>query len=405
MSAQDRIRSIRLSLRFIAPLVVTLALLAYALVPLVDRLTLRWWVSDLDIRSQLIANTMEEQLADLVEQGARGARSTHCSRGRCRTSACTRSPSATSRASCATRPRPIRRRSAASRRWGATRSARSCACARDRCTSCERPVYQGSDRIGSLILVARHELRRAAQRRYAPLPDRPVRRPGRGHFAGHGVHRPPVLARLGRGRARAAARRGHRAARSRSRPRTICIRWPAICARCCATSTCPGAARTAARSGARKCCAGCCAKSCLATRSSSSPTASRSCTCTPTRASSCSGRRAAWSPRSNRSCAPAPAPGSRTAAAAPTARRSTAHDRLRVPPEKPSYTLRRVWLTPEEEQGYYYGFANEGLWPLCHIAHVRPVFRTPDWAQYVRGEPALRRRGPAPRRAPTIRWC
>jgi trehalose 6-phosphate synthase len=60
------------------------------------------------------------------------------------------------------------------------------------------------------------------------------------------------------------------------------------------------------------------------------------------------------------------------------------HDRLRVPPEKPSYTLRRVWLTQEEEQGYYYGFANEGLWPLCHIAHVRPVFRTPDWEQYVR---------------------
>src|SRR4029077_8214695 len=72
MSAQDRIRSIRLSLRFIAPLVVTLALLAYALVPLVDRLTLRWGVSDLDIRSRLIANTMEEQLADLVEQGASG---------------------------------------------------------------------------------------------------------------------------------------------------------------------------------------------------------------------------------------------------------------------------------------------------------------------------------------------
>src|SRR5271166_6909908 len=70
MSAQDRIRSIRLSLRFIAPLVVTLALLAYALVPVVDRLTLRWWVNDLDTRSQLIANTMEEQLADLVEQGA-----------------------------------------------------------------------------------------------------------------------------------------------------------------------------------------------------------------------------------------------------------------------------------------------------------------------------------------------
>ena len=58
-------------------------------------------------------------------------------------------------------------------------------------------------------------------------------------------------------------------------------------------------------------------------------------------------------------------------------------DHVGVPPRKPSYTLRRVWLTKEEEQGYYYGFANEGLWPLCHIAHVRPVFRTSDWEQYV----------------------
>ncbi len=60
-----------------------------------------------------------------------------------------------------------------------------------------------------------------------------------------------------------------------------------------------------------------------------------------------------------------------------------AHDRVPVPPKRPAYTLRRVWLTAEEEQGYYYGFANEGLWPLCHMAHVRPVFRTSDWEQYV----------------------
>ncbi|MEW6325364.1 MAG: trehalose-6-phosphate synthase [Nitrospirota bacterium] len=56
--------------------------------------------------------------------------------------------------------------------------------------------------------------------------------------------------------------------------------------------------------------------------------------------------------------------------------------RLRVPPEDPRYTLRRVWLTKQEENGYYYGFANEGLWPLCHIAHTRPTFRADDWAQY-----------------------
>jgi trehalose-6-phosphate synthase len=59
-----------------------------------------------------------------------------------------------------------------------------------------------------------------------------------------------------------------------------------------------------------------------------------------------------------------------------------AHDRLRVPPEDPRYSLRRVWLTKEEEEGYYYGFANEGLWPLCHIAHTRPLFRAADWQHY-----------------------
>jgi alpha,alpha-trehalose-phosphate synthase [UDP-forming] len=59
-------------------------------------------------------------------------------------------------------------------------------------------------------------------------------------------------------------------------------------------------------------------------------------------------------------------------------------DRLRVPPDDPRYTLRRVWLSSEEESGYYDGFANEGLWPLCHIAHTRPLFRLSDWECYQR---------------------
>jgi alpha,alpha-trehalose-phosphate synthase [UDP-forming] len=63
---------------------------------------------------------------------------------------------------------------------------------------------------------------------------------------------------------------------------------------------------------------------------------------------------------------------------------SDAYDHQRVPPERPSYTLRRVWLSNEEEKGYYQGFANEGLWPLCHIAHTRPVFRPEDWVHYQR---------------------
>ncbi len=58
------------------------------------------------------------------------------------------------------------------------------------------------------------------------------------------------------------------------------------------------------------------------------------------------------------------------------------HDRVRVPPGEESYAIRRVWLSEAEEQGYYYGFANEGLWPLCHIAHTRPVFRAGDFEQY-----------------------
>ncbi|TPN39435.1 trehalose-6-phosphate synthase [Mesorhizobium sp. B2-3-3] len=58
------------------------------------------------------------------------------------------------------------------------------------------------------------------------------------------------------------------------------------------------------------------------------------------------------------------------------------NDRVEVPPENPSYTLRRVWLSEEEQQGYYLGFANEGLWPLCHIAFTRPIFRASDWESY-----------------------
>jgi trehalose-6-phosphate synthase len=57
-------------------------------------------------------------------------------------------------------------------------------------------------------------------------------------------------------------------------------------------------------------------------------------------------------------------------------------DCVRVPSGNPRYTLRRVWLTSEEQQGYYFGFANEGLWPLCHAGHAQPLFRAADWEQY-----------------------
>src|SRR5579875_985543 len=58
-------------------------------------------------------------------------------------------------------------------------------------------------------------------------------------------------------------------------------------------------------------------------------------------------------------------------------------DCIDVPPSAPAYTLRRVWLSEAEQDGYYYGLANEGLWPLCHVAFVRPAFRESDWQYYV----------------------
>lgn len=58
------------------------------------------------------------------------------------------------------------------------------------------------------------------------------------------------------------------------------------------------------------------------------------------------------------------------------------HDRVMIPPADPQFALSRVWLTEAEEKGYYYGFSNDGLWPLCHIAHVEPIFRKDDWRAY-----------------------
>jgi len=59
-----------------------------------------------------------------------------------------------------------------------------------------------------------------------------------------------------------------------------------------------------------------------------------------------------------------------------------ANDRVAVPPDRPEYTLRRVWLTEEEINGYYLGFSNEGLWPLCHITFIPPAFNESDWLAY-----------------------
>lgn len=56
--------------------------------------------------------------------------------------------------------------------------------------------------------------------------------------------------------------------------------------------------------------------------------------------------------------------------------------RVQVPCDNPSYTLKRIWLTKEEERGFYFGYSNDAIWPLCHMAFQRPTFKSEDWTQY-----------------------
>ena len=92
---------------------------------------------------------------------------------------------------------------------------------------------------------------------------------------------------------------------------------------------------------------------------------------------------------------------------APTGETVDAKDRIAVPPRTPSYTLRRVWVSEEEQDGYYYGLANEGLWPLCHIAFVRPMFREERLERTTaRSTSALPTRSSRrPRRQTPSCWC
>src|SRR5919205_1748222 len=56
--------------------------------------------------------------------------------------------------------------------------------------------------------------------------------------------------------------------------------------------------------------------------------------------------------------------------------------RVQVPPEDPQFTLHRVWLDDADVDGYYHGFANRALWPLCHMLIQHFEFRTDYWERY-----------------------
>ena len=386
LSAQDRLRSLRLSLRFIAPLAVTLALLGYLLVPLVDRLTLRWWVSDLDTRSRLIANTMSEQLGDLVGQGATAKINSLFMRAlqdeRLYALAfCDESGKL--RYDTPTYPRELGCKapidgtgddhSVVHMRQGPLHVV-------------QQPVFQGNDRIGSLVLV--HDMsfverRSADTRRYliglfvvlgivislvtvfiAQLSWRGWVAGARVLLRGEGIVQPfssagqsddsdlhPLASDL-----RALLRDIDLSRRSPDREGI----WSPEMLRGVLREKLLGDEILVVSNR----------EPFLHVRGDHGITLRRP----------ASGLVTAMEPVMRAFSGTWIAHGSGSA----DREMVDSHDRLRVPPEKPAYTLRRVWLTPEEEQGYYYGFANEGLWPLCHIAHVRPVFRTPDWLQYLR---------------------
>ena len=383
MSFQDQIRSIRLSLRFIAPLAVTLALLAYALVPVVDRLTLRWWINDLDMRSQLIANTMQEQLGELVEEGQSAKINSLFMRALqderlyalafCDERGELQYATATYPGSLGCRPPE-----------GSGPEHSVVRLPQGPLHVVTRPVYQGNDQIGSLILV--HDMsfverRSADTRRYliglfvvlgvvislvtvliAQLSWRGWVAGARALLRGEGIVQPfsqtgnnsqlhPLASDL-----RALLRDIDLSRRSPDRNAT----WSPDMLRGVLREKLLGDEVLVVSNR----------EPFLHVHSAGGISVRRP----------ASGLVTALEPVMRACSGTWIAHGSGDADHETVDRR----DRVRVPPEKPAYTLRRVWLSVEEEKGYYYGFANEGLWPLCHIAHVRPVFRTPDWEQYVR---------------------
>lgn len=384
MDLLQRLRSISLSLRFIAPLAVVLALLAYALVPLVDNLTMRWMTRDLEMRAQLIANTLQEQLADLVAQDAGTRINALFSRA-------LQDERLYAMAFC---------NNAGDILYATPTYSRSLGCSVPLSREGElRPVLRlphglvhvvqqdmtsGDHPIGRLMLV--HDMsfverRSADTRRYliisfivlgivislvtvliAHLSWRGWMAGVRAMLRGEGILHPfsarpaadmqPLVSDL-----RALLHEVDVARRPRERDEG----WSPETLRQVLHDEFPGDE--------------------ILLLSNREPYI---------HVRDHAGRIVAQRPASGLVTAMEPimraCSGTWVAHGSGNADRETvdANDRLQVPPDHPAYTLRRVWLSPEEEQGYYYGFSNEGLWPLCHMAHVRPVFRSADWEQYKR---------------------
>ena len=223
----------RLSLRFVLPLLLAIGLVAYAVRPLVDQLTLKWFVRDLDIRAMLIANTVQEPLVELVaRQRAAEDRRHYFNR-------IAEDERLYALGFCDAQRRPAHRHAQRSRPTsGATASIASPTASTHLLASAKGPLHvvvenraRGQRDARQARDRPRHELRHAAQRGNQALRLLVPGRAGRAGVAHHGGHRPAELARLGAGDASAAARRGAAAPRDSASRCPSCGRSRATCAR------------------------------------------------------------------------------------------------------------------------------------------------------------------------------
>ena len=385
----------RLSLRFVIPLLLALAALGYAVVPLVDKLTLRWFVRDLDIRATLVANTVQDRVQDLVQGGNRQRLLQYFTRitederlfavGFCS------SPSA---AAIATDNLPGDVTCADLQRFAGS-SGHLVESPQGPILVSVRPVRNGTTALGNLVLV--HDMSFVARRseetrKYvfylflglgvtvalitvviAQLSWRGWMQGLRALMRGEGLLRPsgknerelPELRPIARD-LRALINELEAEHRSRDEDQ---VAWTPDTLRGILHGELRGDEVIVVSNR----------EPYIHVRQNGAVTVRRP----------ASGLVTALEPIM-RACS-----GTWIAHGGGSGDREMVdkHDRLTVPPppDKAAYQLRRVWLTEEEETGYYYGFANEGLWPLCHIAHVRPTFRTADWEQYVKVNRAFAR--------------
>jgi trehalose 6-phosphate synthase len=375
----------RLSLRFVLPLILVLAGFAYAVAPLVDRMTLSWFVRDVDIRADLIANTIQEPLEEQLAAGKKAKTSEFFFR-------ITQDERLYAIGYCATplsepltgRTLPAEIRCKDLDRWMAP-SARLLHSPHGLLHVAIRPMETEAAPLGRLVLV--HDMsfveRRSEEtQRYvfyffmglaavvslitviiAQLSWRGWVAGLRSLLRGEGLLRDPVSTKVGAPEFRPIApdlRRLIRELESEYRARDESqITWTADSLRAILRGELRGddiivVSNREPYMHQRR-----------GDRIEVQRPASGLVTALEPIMRACSGT---WI-----------AHGSGSADREVVDR----HDRVAVPPGIGTYQLRRVWLTPEEEAGYYLGFANEGLWPLCHIAHVRPTFRSSDWACYV----------------------